>query len=262
MPTTTELTFTDLPTAIALYDADVFPLDQNGLDQYTKKVRFNTLYTAISTVILASTTANITNLQAAKANKSGDTFTGNIVLSTTPTSPLHAIGKGYVDNLHTLNLQLTGGYISGFITLSADPNSPMQAATKNYVDVQIANTTSAFLSTSSIVSVSALSASNATKAFVSFNPRNDINGAAGFTLSARQMYSSYNVLSVIRTAVGQYDIVFDIPFTNTNYSVVATSTGPSVASLTTTPSATRVSISIYSSTFSLSDSARCSVTCM
>ena len=68
---------------------------------------------------------------ATKVSKTGDTMTGLLTLSGSPTQPLHATTKQYVDNLiSNLQLQLTN--VSATVdNLNIDP------VTKNYVDDKI-----------------------------------------------------------------------------------------------------------------------------
>lgn len=66
--------------------------------------------------------------------KAGDTMTGLLTLSGSPSTTNHAANKGYVDTNLALKLNLTGGTLTGALTLAADPSTSLQAATKQYVD--------------------------------------------------------------------------------------------------------------------------------
>lgn len=66
----------------------------------------------------------------------GGLLTGLLSLpSTIPlTSPLNLTPKSYVDSVVSQALALSGGTMTGFLTLSASPTNPLHAATKQYVD--------------------------------------------------------------------------------------------------------------------------------
>jgi hypothetical protein len=66
--------------------------------------------------------------------KSGDTMTGFLVLSATPTAALHAATKAYVDTNDALSVLKAGSTMTGLLTLSGAPSSNLHAATKLYVD--------------------------------------------------------------------------------------------------------------------------------
>lgn len=95
---------------------------------------------------IASATANLNNLYVLK---SGDTMTGLLTLSGSPTQPLHASTKGYVDTqvgtraLDSAVVHLTGNEsIAGVKQFSSSPTVPTPAgatdtANKNYVDTQV-----------------------------------------------------------------------------------------------------------------------------
>jgi predicted small lipoprotein YifL len=71
----------------------------------------------------------------------GDTMTGALILSGSPTIPTHAANKSYVDAQAALKLNLTGGTLTGPLNLPvADPVNPTHAAHKSYVDFQIGAT--------------------------------------------------------------------------------------------------------------------------
>ena len=102
--------------------------------------------TAWSTLPYASSSSAGINasVQAAidaKVAKSGDTMTGLLVLSGSPTAGLGAVTKNYVDAINTSlsssisgKLSTSGGTLSGALTLAANPSSALQAATKQFVD--------------------------------------------------------------------------------------------------------------------------------
>jgi hypothetical protein len=105
-----QVTFTDLPPASTLYDADLIPLDQNGGDGYTKASRFDTLYTSISSNILVNTRNRLKSVESRSTlllPLSGGVVTGSLSIINTPTSPLHAANKSYVDTFTTVNASLT-----------------------------------------------------------------------------------------------------------------------------------------------------------
>jgi hypothetical protein len=72
-------------------------------------------------------------------SRTGDTFTGTLVLASDPTLPAQAATKNYVDAQLLTALPRAGGSLSGSLTLNADPTSAGQAATKRYVDTQVAS---------------------------------------------------------------------------------------------------------------------------
>ena len=71
--------------------------------------------------------------------KTGDTMTGSLELSLTPTASSHAVNKKYVDDLLAAAkfVPLSGGTMTGYLTAHADPTQPSHAATKKYVDDNI-----------------------------------------------------------------------------------------------------------------------------
>jgi hypothetical protein len=71
--------------------------------------------------------------------KSGDTMTGSLQLSLSPTASSHAVNKKYVDDLLAAAkfVPLSGGTMTGFLSAHADPTQPSHAATKKYVDDNI-----------------------------------------------------------------------------------------------------------------------------
>jgi hypothetical protein len=81
-----------------------------------------------------TTKTYVDDQDALKVSKAGDTMTGHLTLSGTPTAALHATPKTYVDSVDALKLDLSGGTMTGALTLSAAPSTPLHAATKAYVD--------------------------------------------------------------------------------------------------------------------------------
>lgn len=71
--------------------------------------------------------------------KTGDTMTGSLELSLTPTLSSHAVNKKYVDDLlaSAKFVPLSGGTMTGFLSANADPTQPTHVATKKYVDDNI-----------------------------------------------------------------------------------------------------------------------------
>jgi hypothetical protein len=71
--------------------------------------------------------------------KSGDTMTGSLELSLSPTASSHAVNKKYVDDLLSAAkfVSLTGDTMTGFLSANADPVLPNHVATKKYVDDNI-----------------------------------------------------------------------------------------------------------------------------
>ena len=72
-------------------------------------------------------------------SKTGDTMTGSLQLSLTPTFSSHAVNKKYVDDLLAVSkfVRLTGDAMTGFLSAHADPTQPSHVATKKYVDDNI-----------------------------------------------------------------------------------------------------------------------------
>ena len=120
-----QVNISQLPPASLLYNGDVFVVDQIGGDGYTKKVKFTTLYTSISSIILPE-------LYNIKVNKSGDTMTGHLTLTGSPINALDAATKQYVDTAGFLSK--TGGTMTGYLELTGNPINALDAATKQYVD--------------------------------------------------------------------------------------------------------------------------------
>lgn len=80
----------------------------------------------------------------ARVLKAGDTMAGFLTLhSSSPTNPLHAASKGYVDTALVAAvggsyLPLSGGTLTGFITQHTDyPSADRHLATKKYVDTMV-----------------------------------------------------------------------------------------------------------------------------
>jgi hypothetical protein len=71
--------------------------------------------------------------------KTGDTMTGSLELSLTPTVSSHAVNKKYVDDLLSTAkfVRLAGDTMTGFLSAHADPVLPTHVATKKYVDDNI-----------------------------------------------------------------------------------------------------------------------------
>jgi len=71
--------------------------------------------------------------------KTGDTMTGSLELSLTPTVSSHAVNKKYVDDLLSTAkfVRLAGNTMTGFLSANADPVLPNHVANKKYVDDNI-----------------------------------------------------------------------------------------------------------------------------
>jgi hypothetical protein len=93
----------------------------------------------------AASADNATTATTATNNvlKSGDTMTGQLVLSGDPSVALGAATKQYVDNAGATKLNLSGGTMTGQLVLSGDPSVALGAATKQYVDASAGGSTGA-----------------------------------------------------------------------------------------------------------------------
>lgn len=154
-----KLSIDDLPPATTVYNADVFVIDQLGSDGYSKKLTYQILKNTLGAdafvlrlgdtmtgALILNTTTPSSPLQAApKAyvdtflSKAGGTMTGNLILNTNaPANALQATSRAYVQNNFLpisgigTGEQNTG--MTGFLTLCAHPVSAFHAATKYYVD--------------------------------------------------------------------------------------------------------------------------------
>ena len=72
--------------------------------------------------------------------KAGDTMTGPLTLPGAPTAANHAATKAYVDAGDNTRVAKAGDTMTGFLTLHADPTEAMHAVTKAYVDAIIGTT--------------------------------------------------------------------------------------------------------------------------
>jgi hypothetical protein len=88
---------------------------------------------------------------ALKVDIAGDTMTGSLILSGSPTIGLHATTKDYVDTSITSGVSsgitgkvdIAGDTMTGSLILDADPTIALGAATKDYVDTTVASATPA-----------------------------------------------------------------------------------------------------------------------
>jgi len=71
--------------------------------------------------------------------RSGDSMTGQLILSGAPTNPLAAATKAYVDSVVNNGISTEGGTFTGPVYLYGPPTQPSEAATKAYVD-SVSNT--------------------------------------------------------------------------------------------------------------------------
>ena len=72
-------------------------------------------------------------------------------------------------------------------------------------------------------SISAAAIPGTSKAWLKFDGTRGTNGQVTNLLTNRYIYSSYNIESVYKKAVGDYRIYFTTPFPNSNYVVTGTS---------------------------------------
>lgn len=72
--------------------------------------------------------------------------------------------------------------------------------------------------------ISSITLPGTAKAWVKFDGTRDLLTSQQSTLSTdRFLYSSYNIESVYRKTAGDYRIYFETPFSNTNYTLIGTS---------------------------------------
>lgn len=134
----------------------------------------NIIFTPSGNISATTINGAVTELDAEKVAKAGDTMTGALVLSGDPTANLQAATKQYVDSKVTTtvissnNITYTpagnltantvtaalaeldaekvakaGDTMTGLLVLSADPAAALGAATKQYVDNKVANVVNA-----------------------------------------------------------------------------------------------------------------------
>lgn len=71
--------------------------------------------------------------------------------------------------------------------------------------------------------ISSISLPGTAKAWVKFDGTRDSVNVQSTLLTNRFIYSSYNIFSIYRKAIGDYRIYFQTPFSTANYAVVGTS---------------------------------------
>jgi len=105
---------------------------------------FNGNATSADTAVTATTATN-------NVLKSGDTMSGQLVLSADPVASLGATTKQYVDSADALKLNLSGGTMSGALNMGSNkitnlaaPTNGTDAANKSYVDATVTTPASNF----------------------------------------------------------------------------------------------------------------------
>ncbi len=134
-----------LPSGTVPAADDMVPLGQGGANAAVTYSQFMSGIAEVNNVDISKlsvtptgsgTPLKIGDLAATTALTTGSTMTGPLVLSATPSLPLHAATKQYVDAGDAAALPTTGGVLSGPLTLSGSPTLSLHAATKIYVDGQ------------------------------------------------------------------------------------------------------------------------------
>lgn len=132
----------DLGTVGTPNDADLFICEQGGVTYKVSRANIVAAVLAALNAEIATTDAEVSALQTGKVNKSGDTLTGHLSISLSPTVADHLTRKGYVDTQLALKLSLSGGTMTGNLELVGAPSIANHAATKGYVDSKILTTLS------------------------------------------------------------------------------------------------------------------------
>ena len=159
----------------------------------------NELATALGNDANFSTT--MTNALAGKVADTGDTMTGNLIMSGAtvtglplPTNPSEAASKQYVDTRDSAQVSKTGDTMSGNLSMSTHrvtnlgaPQTNTDAATKQYVDGILGSATAA----SASASAAATSAANA--ATSEQNAAASAASAAASEATAQQFMDTYFV---------------------------------------------------------------------
>lgn len=132
-----------LPPGTVPAPGDLVPLSQNSQDTAVTYSQFMNGLSGVSNVdvsqlLVTPTGTNVPstlcNFAANTLPLTGGTLTGGLTLAASPSAPLQAATKGYVDSQVATRLAQSGGTLTGALTLAADPIVALQAATKRYVD--------------------------------------------------------------------------------------------------------------------------------
>jgi hypothetical protein len=136
-----------LPAGTVPASGDLVPLSQGGTNTAVPYSQFmsglpevaniNASYMLL-TATGSKTSTTLAGFAAGTLPIAGGSMTGPLTLAASPTTPLQAAPKTYVDSQVATALPTAGGTLSGALTLASDPTVSSQAATKNYVDTQTA----------------------------------------------------------------------------------------------------------------------------
>jgi hypothetical protein len=97
-----------------------------------------TLAASPSVPLQAATKGYVDQQVSAALPLAGGSLTGTLTLAAAPSRPQDAATKAYADAIGASALPLAGGSLAGTLLLSADPTATLQAATKHYADLKVA----------------------------------------------------------------------------------------------------------------------------